>query len=95
MKRLIVCSDGTWNKPAQEDRDQVAPSNVFKMSEAVSEQDGAGHQQIFAYDNLRVTVRLSLFTSDRNMCPMGSYNRFWHDNAHDLFGCCCGHEQLP
>lgn len=39
MKRLIVCSDGTWNKPAQEDRDQVAPSNVFKMHAAIADMD--------------------------------------------------------
>ena len=50
MKRLIVCSDGTWNKPAQEDRDQVAPSNVYKMATAIAEKDPEGHRQVCFYD---------------------------------------------
>ena len=48
-------------------------------------ENGKGALRVFGYDNLAVTVRLSLFTSDRNKCPAGSYSRFWHDNAHDLF----------
>ena len=48
-------------------------------------ENGKGAPRVFTFDNLTVTVRLSLFTSDRNKCPAGSYNRFWHDNARDLF----------
>lgn len=50
MKRLIVCSDGTWNKPAQEDRDQVAPSNVFKIDQAIAELGADGTKQLSFYD---------------------------------------------
>jgi uncharacterized protein (DUF2235 family) len=35
MKRLVVCADGTWNTPDQQDQGQPAPTNVWKMYEAV------------------------------------------------------------
>jgi len=39
MKRLIVCCDGTWNDPEQEDNGIPAPTNVFKIYNALSEHD--------------------------------------------------------
>ncbi len=36
MKRLVVCSDGTWNNPEQEDNGIPAPTNVFKLQNAVA-----------------------------------------------------------
>jgi hypothetical protein len=48
-------------------------------------EDGKGSPRLFCYDKLTVSVRLSLFTRDRNKSPEGSYKRFWHDNARDLF----------
>lgn len=35
MKRLVVCADGTWNTPDQKDQGKPAPTNVWKMYEAV------------------------------------------------------------
>ena len=35
MKRIIICSDGTWNEPDQMDRDRVCPSNVVKIARAI------------------------------------------------------------
>ena len=35
MQRLIVCADGTWNTPHQQDQGKPAPTNVWKMYEAV------------------------------------------------------------
>lgn len=35
MKRLIICSDGTWNKPDQLDREVRKPSNVVKIARAI------------------------------------------------------------
>jgi uncharacterized protein (DUF2235 family) len=35
MKRLVVCADGTWNTPDQQDDGKHAPTNVWKMYEAV------------------------------------------------------------
>ena len=40
MKRLIVCSDGTWNSPDQEDNGIPAPTNVFKFHNAIADHDG-------------------------------------------------------
>lgn len=40
MKRLIVCSDGTWNTPDQEDNGIPSPTNVFKIYNAIAERDG-------------------------------------------------------
>jgi uncharacterized protein (DUF2235 family) len=35
MQRLVVCADGTWNTPQQQDRGTPSPTNVWKMAEAV------------------------------------------------------------
>lgn len=34
-RNLVVCCDGTWNTPDQQDRGRVVPSNVVKMARAV------------------------------------------------------------
>ena len=44
-KRLIVCCDGTWNKP-----DQPSPTNVTKLALYVASQDPAGIEQRVFYD---------------------------------------------
>jgi uncharacterized protein (DUF2235 family) len=36
MKRIIVCCDGTWNKPGSKDRGKVVKTNVQKMYEAIN-----------------------------------------------------------
>jgi hypothetical protein len=40
MKRLIVCNDGTWNTPDQEDNGIPSPTNVFKIYNAIADNDG-------------------------------------------------------
>lgn len=35
MKRLVVCADGTWNTPDQQDQGRPSPTNVWKLYEAV------------------------------------------------------------
>lgn len=49
MKRLIVCSDGTWNNPEQEDNGIPAPTNVFKIYNAIADQDADGTEQLRYY----------------------------------------------
>ncbi|MBN2865840.1 MAG: DUF2235 domain-containing protein [Thiotrichales bacterium] len=39
MKRLIVCCDGTWNNPEQEDNGVLSPTNVIKLFNAMSTYD--------------------------------------------------------
>ena len=35
-KHLVICTDGTWNRPDQKDRDRVVPTNVAEVARAVS-----------------------------------------------------------
>ncbi|MCD2453458.1 DUF2235 domain-containing protein [Methylicorpusculum oleiharenae] len=39
MKRLVVCCDGTWNNPDQEDNGMPSPTNVFKIFNAIADND--------------------------------------------------------
>ena len=50
MKRIVVCSDGTWNKPGNIDHGFVVRSNVQKIFEVIAKSDN--HiKQIKHYDN--------------------------------------------
>lgn len=48
MKHLIVCCDGTWNNPDQEDNGVPAPTNVFKLHNALAEET-RGERQLKYY----------------------------------------------
>lgn len=39
MKRLIICNDGTWNTPDQEDNGIPCPTNVVKLYHALADSD--------------------------------------------------------
>lgn len=45
MANLIVCLDGTWNNPSQEDNGIPAPTNVFKLFNAADDSDSYGNEQ--------------------------------------------------
>ncbi len=48
MKRLVVCCDGTWNRPDQVDRGRVQPSNVAKLALMVTPSTASGiRQQVY------------------------------------------------
>ena len=49
-RNLIVCTDGTWNRPDQIDRDRVVPSNVVKTARALSGKTHEGIHQLVYYD---------------------------------------------
>jgi uncharacterized protein (DUF2235 family) len=49
MKRLIVCCDGTWNRPDQLDQGVAAPTNVAKLALALADEDDAGNAQLLHY----------------------------------------------
>ena len=38
-KRIVICADGTWNKPEQEEQGQPASTNVAKLAAAVLPED--------------------------------------------------------
>ena len=49
-KRIIICSDGTWNRPDQTDGGVVCPSNVARLALAVAPVAGDGRRQVRFYD---------------------------------------------
>lgn len=49
MKRIIICADGTWNKP-EENLEKDFPTNVLKFSRAIKPVDGNGVAQTVFYD---------------------------------------------
>ncbi len=49
MKRLIVCFDGTWNTPEQEENGIPTPTNVVKIYNAIADEDGSGIRQLKYY----------------------------------------------
>lgn len=49
-RNLVVCTDGTWNRPDQRDRDRVVPSNVVKVARALSGSTLTGTEQCVYYD---------------------------------------------
>lgn len=49
MKRLIVCCDGTWNNPEQEDNGIPCPTNVVKIRNAIAKEDADGNSQLVYY----------------------------------------------
>ncbi len=48
MKRIVICADGTWNRPEQDGKDD-APTNVLKVARAISP-NANGHKQVVFYD---------------------------------------------
>lgn len=50
-KRIIICSDGTWNTPDQKDDGVISPTNVAKIAMAVAPFDGDGRRQLLYYDS--------------------------------------------
>ncbi len=47
-KRLVICSDGTWNKP-----DQRSPTNVVKLNRGIQSVDAVGiEQRVFYHDGV-------------------------------------------
>lgn len=49
MKRLILCCDGTWNNPEQEQGGIPAPSNVYKLYNALAARGADGVEQLKYY----------------------------------------------
>src|SRR3954469_15317001 len=49
LRRLVVCADGTWNQPAEDDHGVPAPTNVVKLQQAIRAVDSKGVSQIVYY----------------------------------------------
>ncbi len=50
IKRIIVCCDGTWNKPDQKQGGKYNPTNVVKFARTILPQTSDGTQQVVFYD---------------------------------------------
>jgi uncharacterized protein (DUF2235 family) len=50
MKRIIICCDGTWNRPDQVHDGTTCASNVTKIAHCIVPADGRGVQQLVFYD---------------------------------------------
>lgn len=49
MKRIIICADGTWNRPEQLGKDEY-PTNVLKFARGIAPHDAGGIKQVVFYD---------------------------------------------
>jgi len=49
-KRIIICSDGTWNTPDQKQGDKYNPTNVVKTARAIAPVGKDGIPQVVFYD---------------------------------------------
>lgn len=49
MKKIIICADGTWNRP-EEDIEEDVPTNVLKFARGIAPQDENGIKQVVFYD---------------------------------------------
>jgi uncharacterized protein (DUF2235 family) len=50
MKRIVVCCDGTWNRPDQVHDGETCASNVTKIARCISPVDPLGIPQLVFYD---------------------------------------------
>jgi uncharacterized protein (DUF2235 family) len=50
MKRLITCTDGTWDKPGDTENGKSLDSNVCIIYDAITEVDVNGVKQLKVYD---------------------------------------------
>jgi len=50
MKRIITCSDGTWNKPNTRENGKVIKTNVQKLFDCIEKRDTRGVPQVKFYD---------------------------------------------
>jgi uncharacterized protein (DUF2235 family) len=50
VKRIVVCCDGTWNRPDQVHDGQTCASNVTKIARCIAPNDSFGKPQLLFYD---------------------------------------------
>jgi uncharacterized protein (DUF2235 family) len=50
MKRLIACTDGTWDKPGDLENGKSIDSNVCLIYQAIAKESGDGTKQVKVYD---------------------------------------------
>ncbi|WP_296666063.1 DUF2235 domain-containing protein [Demequina sp.] len=48
-KRIVLCCDGTWNRPDQSKDGTATPTNVTKLAAAIAREDQHGMRQVVVY----------------------------------------------
>ena len=61
MKRIVICCDGTWDRPDQVQGGKVCASNVTKIARCIAPVDPRGTQQLVFYDKGVGTKRSDRF----------------------------------
>ena len=84
MKRIVVCCDGTWERPDQVVRGKVRPSNVAKFAHAVAPEDSRGAAQ-------RVYYRSGVGTGRFDHFRGGAFGWGLSQNIRDAYGFLVAH----
>jgi uncharacterized protein (DUF2235 family) len=50
MKKIIICSDGTWNRPEEHGKKDQYPTNVLRFARGIAPVDDQGNEQVVFYD---------------------------------------------
>lgn len=50
MKRIVICADGTWNRPEQSNGEDANPTNVLKLARGIAPLGDDGAEQVVFYD---------------------------------------------
>ncbi|MFA5205067.1 MAG: DUF2235 domain-containing protein [Lentisphaeria bacterium] len=79
MKRLVLCCDGTWNKPDTLADGRPVPSNVVRLAYRVAKRDDSGVPQVLFYDMGVGTDNLS------DHITGGVLGDGLEDNIHDAY----------
>jgi len=78
MKRVIVCSDGTWNTVDQQTGDEPTPTNVVRAAFRIAKRDGAVPQVVFYDQGVGTGNALDRYTG-------GAFGAGLEDNIHDAY----------
>jgi uncharacterized protein (DUF2235 family) len=62
MKRLIVCCDGTWQRPDQTFRGKDWPTNVVRLASAIAKLDGSVPQVVWYHEGVGTGNLVDLIT---------------------------------
>lgn len=66
MKRIITCSDGTWNRPGVADKGKLVRTNVQKIFEAISKYDTQNQVYQLKYYNEGIGAKGNWWTRVMN-----------------------------
>jgi uncharacterized protein (DUF2235 family) len=63
MANIVICADGTWNRP-EEDLEKDFPTNVLKLARAIKPSANGVKQHVFYDWGLGVDLKFLLLASE-------------------------------